>query len=208
MADFSWTTQSPLQGALVAGYHGADGLPGVALTEIRNIVLVQVMARRGKVAEMAKAAKKLFGVAPPVVPGAVVGKNATLVWSGPDQFLAFAPRDGVEQYSFIAEAFAGIASLSDQSDGRCVLRLSGARATQAMAKFLSLDLHDSVFPVGAAATTSLDHTAVNVWRDADDADGLPVYNLAVFTSFADSLYGVIADSALEYGLQSSSMQAA
>lgn len=208
MVDFSWTTQSPLQEALVAGHHGADGQPGVALTEIRNIVLVQVMARRGKAAEMAKAAKRLFGVVPPVVAGAVVGKNATLVWSGPDQFLAFAPRDGVEQYSVIAEAFAGIASLSDQSDGRCVLRISGARATQTMAKFLSLDLHYSVFPAGAAATTSLDHTAVNVWRDADDADGLPVYNLAVFTSFADSLYGVIADSALEYGLRSSLMQAA
>jgi sarcosine oxidase subunit gamma len=208
VADFSWTTQSPLQKALVAGAHGASGPAGVTLTEIRDILLVQVMARRGKAAETAKAAKKLFGAEPPAKPGLASGKGVTLIWSGPDQFLAYAPRGDGSQLGKIAEAFAGIASLSDQSDGRCLLRISGARARQAMAKFLSLDLHDSVFPVGAAATTSLDHTAVNLWRDADSADGLPVYNLAVFTSFADSLYGVVAESSLEFGLQSASVAAA
>jgi sarcosine oxidase subunit gamma len=201
VADFSWNTQSPLQKALVTGMHGVGGAPGVELSEIRNIVLVQVMARRGKVAETAKIAKKLFGVAPPSAPGAVFGKEVTLIWSGPDQFLAFAPLGDEKLMKRVADGFAGIASLSDQSDGRCVLRISGARAAQAMAKFLSIDFHDRAFPVGAAATTSLDHTAANIWRTADGPDGAPVYHIAIFTSFADSLYGVIADSSLEYGLR-------
>lgn len=208
MADFSWERQSPLDKALVAGVHGVDGQTGVTLTEIRSILLVQVMARRGKTAETAKAARKLFGVEPPVAPGAAFGNGATLIWSGPDQFLVFAPYGDGSQFGRITEAFAGIASLSDQSDGRSLLRISGSCATQAMAKFTSLDLHDDVFAVSAAATTSVDHTAVNIWRDADSTEGLPVYNLAVFTSFADSLYRMIADSSLEYGLQAASIEAA
>ncbi|MCA0277946.1 MAG: sarcosine oxidase subunit gamma [Proteobacteria bacterium] len=210
MADFSWTTQSPLKKALVPGRHGAAGATaGVTLTEMRDIVLMQVMARRGKAAETAKAAKKLFGVEPPASPKAVSGKGATLVWSGPDQFTVFAPRsDEVAQLEAMTKAFAGSASLSDQCDGRCLIRVSGPRARDAIAKFSSLDLHDSVFPVGSSANTSVDHTAVNFWREANGADGHPVYSMLVFTSFADSLWHVILDSSLEYGVEASSARAA
>lgn len=209
MADFSWNTQSPLQNALIAGRHGAiGGQAGVTLTEIRDIVLVQVMARRGKAVETAKAAKKLFGNEPPSTPKAAIGKAATLVWSGPDQFLAFTARSAGDQFTKIAQAFAGIASLSDQSDGRCLIRISGPRSREALAKFSSLDLHDTAFPVGTAATSSVDHTAVNIWREANGADGQAVFNLLVFTSFADSLWHTIVESSLEYGLAASAARAA
>ncbi|PWK76908.1 sarcosine oxidase subunit gamma family protein [Aminobacter sp. AP02] len=210
MVDYLWNTQSPLQKALVPGCHGATGAhPGVTLREVRDIVLVQVMARRGKAAETAKAAKKLFGVEAPATPKAVIGKTATLVWSGPDQFTVIAPRtDEASQLAAMAQAFTGSASLSDQSDGRCLIRVSGARARDAIAKFSSLDLHDSVFPVGTAANTSVDHTAVNFWREANGTDGHPVYNMLVFTSFSDSLWHTIVDSSLEYGVEASSAKAA
>lgn len=210
MADFSWNTQSPLQKALVAGRHGSAGAQaGVTLGEVRDIVLVQVMARRGKAGETAKAAKKLFGVVAPEVLTAAKGKIATLIWSGPDQFMVYAPRtDEASQLEAIRNAFAGTASLSDQSDGRCLIRVSGPRGRDALAKFCSLDLHDRAFPVGAAASTAVDHTAVNFWRDVDGADGHPVYNMLVFTSFADSLWHTMADSSLEYGFEASSSRAA
>ncbi|WP_269932798.1 sarcosine oxidase subunit gamma [Aminobacter sp. HY435] len=210
MADFSWNTQSPLQRALVAGHHGVPALQaGVVLTEVRNIVLVQVMARRGKAADTAKAAKKLFGIEPPNSPKAAFGKSATLVWSGPDQFTVFAPRaDEASQLDAMSKAFAGSASLSEQSDGRCLIRMTGPRARDAIAKFSSLDLHGDVFPVGTAANTSVDHTAVNLWREADGADGQAVYAMLVFTSFADSLWHTIVDSSLEYGVDTSSTRAA
>ena len=73
-------------GRSLSGRHGAPGDAGVSLTEIRNFDLVQVMARRGKAAEMAKAAKARFGVAAPETPKAVQTSDATLIWSGPDQF--------------------------------------------------------------------------------------------------------------------------
>ena len=210
MVDYLWNTQSPLQNALVSGRHGVAGAQaGVTLREVRDIVLVQVMARRGKAAETAKAAKKLFGVEAPGTPRAATGKTATLIWSGPDQFTVIAPRsDETSQLAAMTQAFAGSASLSDQSDGRCLIRVSGPRGRDAIAKFSSLDLHDTAFPVGTAANTSVDHTAVNFWREANGADGHPVYNMLVFTSFSDSLWHTIVDSSLEYGVEASSAKAA
>ncbi|KRA00092.1 sarcosine oxidase subunit gamma [Mesorhizobium sp. Root157] len=203
MPDFLWNSQSPLEKAVIAGRHGAGkGTPGVSLSHVGDIALVQVMARRGRNADVAKAAKKLFGTETPAMLKVANGKSATLIWSGPDQFLAFSqqPRSApsLEQ---MEEAFAGTASLSNQSDGRCLIRISGPSANDALAKLTSLDLHDSVFPVGAAATTSIDHTAVNFWREADDAGANPAYAMLVFTSFADTLWHLIVDSSLEYGVE-------
>ena len=65
VAEFSWAPRSPLEHALVAGAYGAGDGPGVSLTEIRNFDLIQVMARRGNAAELAKAAKARFGVGGP-----------------------------------------------------------------------------------------------------------------------------------------------
>lgn len=201
MADFSWNTQSPLQNALIVGHHGViAGQAGVTLEEVREIELTQVMARRGCWAETGKAAKKLFGIEPPSTPQAVVGKGATLIWSGPDQFIALArkPRSA-EQHDKMRKAFSANASLSDQSDGRCLIRISGPRARDALAKFSSLDLNDAAFVAGTAATTSMDHTPVILWRGADGA--APVYYVLVFSSFADSLWHTIVDSSLEYGVE-------
>ncbi|TIM65037.1 MAG: sarcosine oxidase subunit gamma, partial [Mesorhizobium sp.] len=78
----------PLEHALVVGAHGArDVAPGISLTEARNFDLIQVMARRGKQAELANAAKARFGMAAPDAPKAVSASDVTLIWSGPDQFL-------------------------------------------------------------------------------------------------------------------------
>jgi len=209
VAEFSWNTQSPLESALVPGHHGATAMQGgVTLEELRDVSLVQVMARRGRMVETATAARTVFGIEPPTSPGAKVGRNATLIWSGPDQFIAFSARSGDDQFSKLSDAFAGVASLSDQSDGRCLIRIGGPSARQALAKFCSLDLDDAAFPLGAAATTSIDHTAMNIWRDVDGKDGHAAFNLLVFTSFADSLWHTILDSCLEYGVRASFAHAA
>lgn len=199
MADFSWDLRSPLDRALVAGPHGAQGDAGVSLTEIRNFDLVQVMARRGKAAEMAKAAKACFGVAAPDTPKAVGTADATLIWSGPDQFLVLS-KGGRQTMEGLAPIFAGSASLSDQSHARALISISGERARTMLAKLSSIDLHPDVFAVGAAAATSMDHTSVTLWRGADRADGQAVFNLLVFATFAESLWHTILDFAAEYGV--------
>ena len=105
----------------------------------------------------------------PAKPKAVAAGDATLIWSGPDQFLALAPRKaGSPLLDNSAKSLAGMASISDQSDGRALIRIAGPKARDVLAKFCSLDLDPSEFPVGTAAATSVDHTAVTLWRGKDD----------------------------------------
>jgi sarcosine oxidase subunit gamma len=92
-----------------------------------------------------------------------------------------------------------MASLAEQSDGRSLLRISGARARDMLAKVCSLDLHPAVFPVGTAAATSIDHTSVNLWRGAASS-GEAVFYLLVFATFAESLWHTLLDSGAEYGI--------
>jgi sarcosine oxidase subunit gamma len=200
VVEFSWASRSPLEKALVTGAHGARGIEaGVSLTEIRNFDLIQVMARRGKGAELAKAAKARFGVVPPDAPKAIQASDATLIWSGPDQFFVLS-KGGKHTMPTLAPALSGPASLSDQSHARVLISISGAKARTMLAKLSSIDLHAEAFPIGAAAATSMDHTSVTLWRGNDRADGLAVFNLLVFATFAESLWHTILDSAAEYGV--------
>ncbi|TSE14145.1 sarcosine oxidase subunit gamma [Mesorhizobium intechi] len=199
MAEFSWDVRSPLDRALAVGRYGGHGDAGVALTEIRNFDLIQVMARRGKAAEMAKAAEGRFGVAAPETPKVVQTADATLIWSGPDQFLVRSKGDK-HGMAALAPLLAGSASLSDQSHARVLVSVSGAKARTMLAKLSSIDLHPGVFAVGAAAATSMDHTSVTLWRGNDRADGQAVFNVLVFATFAESLWHTMQDSAAEYGV--------
>ena len=203
MPDFIWIARSPLQHVATAGRHGAGvAQAGIVLSEVRDFSLVLVLARRGQGSATVKAAKTHFGCEPPSDPRAVVGKSATLIWSGPDQFYALFPSAGNRSpIEALHESLADKASLSDQSDGRALIQISGPNAREMLAKLSSLDLDSSVFPIGAAATTSIDHTAVNLWRDPDAADGSPVFRLLVFTSFANSIWHAILDSSAEYGVE-------
>jgi sarcosine oxidase subunit gamma len=199
VADFTWAPRSPLEHVLVPGPHGAlDADPGITLLEQRNFELIQIMARRGRWAEVAAAAGVRFGVMPPETPKAVVAKDATLIWSGPDQFFVLS-QGGTNTLEALEPAFAGLASLSDQSHARALISISGPSARVMLAKLSSIDLHPSAFPPGAAAATSMDHTSVTLWR-GDDSDGQAVFDLLVFATFAQSLWHAILDAGAEFGI--------
>jgi methylglutamate dehydrogenase subunit D len=199
VAEFSWVSRSPLEHALVAGAYGARNVtPGISLTEIRNFELIQVMARRGKGAELARTAKARFGVADPDAPKVVQTADASLIWSGPDQFLVLS-KGGKHTMEPLTQAFSQSASLSDQSHARVLISVSGANARAMLAKLSSIDLHPAAFPIDAAAATSIDHTSVNLWRGNDRPDGQAVFNLLVFATFAESLWHTMLDAAAEYG---------
>jgi heterotetrameric sarcosine oxidase gamma subunit len=199
VAEFSWVARSPLEHALVTGVHGTRGIEaGVSLTEVRNFDLIQVMARRGKAAQTVSAAKARFGVAAPDAPMAVRAKDATLIWSGPDQFFVLS-KGNKHTMESLRQAFSQSASLSDQSHARALISISGAKARTMLAKLSSIDLHPASFPIGAAAATSTDHTSVTLWRGEDRPNGQAVFKLLVFATFAESLWHTMLDAAAEYG---------
>lgn len=197
MADVTWPVASPLETVATAGRHGAiEGEAGVVMREIRDFRLFLVMARRGQAAALRKAARAAFGADPGDKPGAIAGKRgATLIWSGPDQFYALTPATGSKQLDDLKTAFAGSASVSDQSGGRALIRVAGPRVRDCLAKLLSVDLHPDVFGVGDAAATPVAHMPVHVWRDGDDT-----FNILVFAGYAGALWTTLLDHGAEYGV--------
>jgi sarcosine oxidase subunit gamma len=202
VVELNWIATTPLSRVYAAGRHGAaQNAAGLTMVELGDFELVQVMARRGQWSVVAQACADGYGKPAPARPQAIEAGGALLIWSGPDQFLVLSARTsgGNSAIDTARSAFAGMASLSEQSDGRSLIRISGARSRDMLAKVCSLDLHPTVFPVGTAAATSIDHTSVNLWRGAD-AGGEATFHLLVFTSFAESLWHTLLDSGAEYGI--------
>ena len=202
MVELDWTATTPLSRIYAAGRHGVkESAAGLAMAELTDFELVQVMARRGQWGAVAQACTEAYGKAAPAKPQAVETEGALLVWSGPDQFFILSARTagGNSAMGTARSAFAGMASLSEQSDGRSLIRISGARARDMLAKVCSLDLHPAVFPVGTAAASSIDHTSVNLWR-GKDVGGEATFYLLVFATFAESLWHTLLDSGAEYGI--------
>ncbi len=198
MPELNWTETTPLHMAAGQRRHGsAGGESGVSICEIRRFQLVLLLASRGQSAAMRKKTKSVFGSDPGAAPGAVAVKNGgMLIWSGPDQFYAMYPREKAATLDKLKQTFAAVTSISDQSGSRSLIRMSGPRVRDCLAKMVPIDLHPAVFRPGDAAATRMGHIAVSIWRDAGDN-----FNILVSASFADTLWRGILDHGAEYGVE-------
>jgi sarcosine oxidase subunit gamma len=95
----------------------------------------------------------------------------------------------------LAATLAGLASITDQSDGRAAVRISGPRARDVLAKGLPIDLHPKAFRPGDAATTVASLIGVQLWQ-VDDG---PTYDVAMFRGYAGSFWHWLTASAAEFG---------
>lgn len=123
----------------------------------------------------------------------------TVLWLGPDEWLIIAPPDG--EITIVASLEAALgdmhASVTDQTGGQTVIRISGPSARDLLAKGCPLDLHPRVFGPGQCAQTLVAKASVTL-RQIDDA---PTFDLVVRRSFADYLRAWLQDAAQEYGLE-------
>jgi sarcosine oxidase subunit gamma len=179
--------RSPLR-AHVAPETVLSGVAGVALRERADLTLASVAALRGGEAELADAVRNAFGCELPTTPKRVVGGDAAFIWAGPGRWLAA---------SSGAADFSGLpAAVCDQSDGRTVLAVSGAKAREALATLISIDLHPRVFGPGDVAMTHAASISVHLWQ----TDEAPTYEIAVFRSFAATLWRWLSHAAAPRGL--------
>jgi methylglutamate dehydrogenase subunit D len=120
-----------------------------------------------------------------------------LAWTGPAQWLAIGA--GVQGDALVARLRAelsGLASISDQTDGRVVIRLRGPDVRSLLAKGLPIDLHPRAFAPGHAAVTVLGQVGLHIWQ----VDAQPTYDLVVPTSYAAYVWHWIVDAAAQFGL--------
>jgi sarcosine oxidase subunit gamma len=123
--------------------------------------------------------------------------------TGPEVWLAM--RDSGDGFAeFLADEIGAAASVSDQSAGYAVLRLSGPKVVENLAKIIPVDLHPRAFKPGDVASTVASHIGVTLWRSEDAPDGSPVFYVAVFRSFAAGFWQALAESAAEFGFASES----
>src|SRR5689334_10944682 len=112
------------------GRHGqADG-NATTLRQIGSRALVSVIARKGKAEPLVSAAKQAFGVTLPDRPRLERGQTVSFLWSGHQHWLAVADRPDL--LSQLRANLGAFASLSDQSDSRVILELSGPAARQTL----------------------------------------------------------------------------
>src|SRR5205085_5861336 len=124
--------------------------------------------------------------------------HVTFAGVGPDQWIASA--DGSDALGFAARVRARIgpfAAVSDQSDSRLVLRVSGPRVREVLAKGVPVDLHPSAFKPGDIACTVVGYINTQI----DMLDDAPTYQLAAARSMAGSFWSWLTVSAAEFGYE-------
>lgn len=159
-----------------------------------RLSLATIISRKGKETKLAEILTGLAGVCLPATPKIVRGRKMDLVWSGHSQWLLVSEQAG--SVSQVAQELSEFAAVSDQSDARAVLRVSGDNVRDVLAKGCMIDLHPRVFQAGDTALTSIAHIGVQIWQ----LDDVPTYEIAVARSMAGSFWSWMQASTAEFGL--------
>jgi len=198
MADTAFVARSPFKS--VAAPARISVSPGVIAQDRDGLGLATIILRRGQLEALARRIGELYDIELPRGRGRASAREVALLGLGPDSWLASNEIDGNDFAVSLRAALGPIASVSDQSDGYAVLRLSGSRVRETLAKLIPIDLHPRAFRAGDAASTVASHIGVTLWRLDDVPDGSSVFEIAMFRSLAVDFWHALAESAAEFGM--------
>ena len=189
---------SGLERIAVPGRYGArTDSPGVVIAPRSDLALATVMVRAGKLADLSAQVAAVFGIELPKTPKRIDGEAVSFVWAGPGQWLAMAAGAAPDAFARnLRRDFAGLASVTDQSDGRAIIRAGGPMMRQALAKGIPIDLDPVSFGPGDTALTTAGHITMQFWQ----LDDVPTYEFAVFRSFAAAFCEWLKEAGAEFGV--------
>jgi sarcosine oxidase subunit alpha len=127
--------------------------------------------------------------------------GALVVGSAPGEWLllcAGADSGRTEKLQARLAGLEELVSMVDVTHGRALLRLTGPRAADLLAKVCAIDLADDVTPDGAALCTSTAKLVTGLVRD--DMDGAPSYLLHCERSSGQYLWDALLDAGVEFGI--------
>jgi methylglutamate dehydrogenase subunit D len=176
--------------------HGAPGVMGIVLALREDLALASVMARAGRITKLVRSCREKFDIELPLSPKRRRNGPVSLTWSGPGQWLAAMEGETPEAFEDkLRNAFEALASVSNQSDARTILRVRGPKSRQMLAKMIPLDLDPRSFPPGGAALTIASHINVHFWL----LDESPAFEFAVFRSLAVAFVDQLTEASDEFG---------
>jgi sarcosine oxidase subunit gamma len=153
---------------------------------------------RGNASEGAfsAAVSKILGVELPVTPKtAHAGPAGTVLWLGPDEWLAVMAADKLD--ASLGEALAEVHhAVVDVSHSRAVIGLEGSHARDVLMKGTNIDVHPRQFGPGNCVQAHLGRCHM-LLHQRDDGPGYDIY---VHRSFAVYAWKWLEDAAGEYGL--------
>ncbi len=196
MPDSAFAPQSPFAGLPLAAAAGG----GVLVSDRDGLGLAAVLVRKGRLAALGARLRDRFGIELPDGPRRMAAGEIAFAGTSPGAWLATCENGANSFAASLEEALGGLASVSDQSDGYAVLRLTGQGLRQALVRLVPIDVHPRMFRPGDVAATVAAHIGVTFWRLEDGADGAPVFEIAVFRSLAKSLWHAIGESAAQCAL--------
>lgn len=188
-------SMSPLAEAWKPGRHGASG-PGAVSIALHEAAIVQVTARRGEREALRARCAAVLGLELPGPGASAAARELTALAIAPDSWLLVGPRRaGIDPAEALASSLGAAGSVVDQSMGRAVLRLSGARAREVLAKGCRVDLHARSFGPGRVAVTPIGHVVVTLVQ----VDATPAFDLLVPASYAQAFLEWLLEAAGEHG---------
>lgn len=179
---------------VVAGWEVSDRRAATELTLTDCTPMTKVLLRAPHDGPVARALGVAFGRAGRDEAGALV------IGSGPGEWLVLdAPGTGPDVADRCHRLAAGdFATVLDLTHGRALVRLTGSRGADVLAKLCPIDLRDAVVPDGAAFRSTVTTLVTDVVRD--DRGGARSYLLHCERSSGQYLWDVLLDAGAEFGI--------
>ena len=150
----------------------------------------------GADADFRQAVEKALGLILPEAGRAATAGPVTVLWLGPDEWLVVGEDGGAALVDVLRQALKGVdAAVTDVSDARAVIRLSGSGAEDVLAKGCTLDLHHRVFGPGQVAQSTLAKADVILHQGAGDN---LAFDIHVGRSFSEYLWLWLEDARRNY----------
>ncbi|MPY85258.1 MAG: FAD-dependent oxidoreductase [Actinophytocola sp.] len=128
--------------------------------------------------------------------------SAVVVGSGPGEWLVLGAPGGqdklLSRMRDLTENTGEFATVIDQTHGRALIKLSGERAADLLAKVCSVDLSDAAVPDGAALRTSVAKLVTDIIRHDDNH--APGYLLHCERSSGQYLFDALLDAGTEFDI--------
>lgn len=172
---------------------------GVIATERAGLGIVRIAARSGQAAKMSELLRAQFGIEPPNGPRRACRGDVGICGIAPGAWLATREGAGNAFAESLQSLLGEYASVADQSDAYAILRLTGPKVRETLAKLIPVDIHPRSFEVNDVAQTVCGYMNVVLWRLEDTAQREPAFEVWVGRSLAASLHRAISHSAAEFG---------
>jgi heterotetrameric sarcosine oxidase gamma subunit len=184
---------------VVAGWEVSGRRSDAELTLVDCTALAKVQVRAGEDGPAARALGVPYGRAERDEHGVLV------IGAGPGEWLALGPPGTARELAdrlrerLRAAAAEALVTVIDLTHGRALMRLTGERAADLLAKVCAIDLSDAVTPDGAAFRSSVARLVTDVVRD--DLEGARSYLLHCETSSGAYLWEALLDAGGEFGIE-------